>query len=317
MTNLPAPRTDSAPAPYVADRFYREPESPTVTYVDPTGGRLVAWADGLAAAHRIGSALCQTAFVPAIFRGKPEEAAAAILYGDEIGLTPTQALQSVHVISGKPGLYARAMVALLLSRGHEVWTVEKSAAKVTVAGRRKGSAHVHEETWTTARAQKAGYTSNKKYSTDPEAMLYARAASDVCRQVAPDALAGLAYSAEELELAVAPTTTTVARAEGGPTRVRRKPATPVADPEPELEPEAAPEASGPELRSEPQMKKLWALAKEQGMDESAFRAYLTDALDREVETTKTITADEASHLIDELEQSQAVETVDHETGEVL
>lgn len=299
MTNLPAPRTDSAP---VADRFYREPEAPTFTYVDPTGGRLVAWADGLAAAHRIGSALCQTAFVPASFRGKPEEAAAAILYGDEIGLTPTQALQSVHVISGKPGLYARAMVALLLSRGHEVWTVEKSAAKVTVAGRRKGSAHVHEETWTTARAQKAGYTSNKKYSTDPEAMLYARAASDVCRQVAPDALAGLAYSAEELELAVAPTTTTVARAEGGPTRARRKPATPVADPEPELEPEAAPEASGPELRSEPQMKKLWALAKEQGMDESTFRAYLADALGRDVESTKTLTKAEAHRLIEELEQ---------------
>ena len=276
--------------------------APVVYATDPTGGRLVAWADGLAAAHRIGSALCQTAFVPASFRGKPEEAAAAILYGDEIGLTPTQALQSVHVISGKPGLYARAMVALLLSRGHEVWTVEKSAAKVTVAGRRKGSAHVHEETWTTARAQKAGYTSNKKYSTDPEAMLYARAASDVCRQVAPDALAGLAYSAEELELAVAATTTTVARAEGGLTRARRKPATPVADPEPELEPEAAPEASGPELRSEPQMKKLWALAKEQGMDESTFRAYLADALGRDVESTKTLTKAEAHRLIEELEQ---------------
>ena len=282
---------------------YTPAATPTpITYAtDPTGGRLIAWADGLAAAHRIGSALCQTAFVPASFRGKPEEAAAAILYGDEIGLTPTQALQSVHVISGRPGLYARAMVALLLSRGHEVWTVEKSAAKVTVAGRRKGSAHVHEETWTTARAQKAGYTSNKKYATDPEAMLYARAASDVCRQVAPDALAGLAYSAEELELSVAPTTTTVTRAEGVPTRARRKPATPVADPEPELEPEASPEASGPELRSEPQMKKLWALAKEQGMDESTFRAYLVEALGREVESTKTLTKAEAHHLIEELE----------------
>ena len=52
---------------------------PLVYATDPTGGRLIAWADGLAAAHRIGSALCQTAFVPASFRGKPEEAAAAIL----------------------------------------------------------------------------------------------------------------------------------------------------------------------------------------------------------------------------------------------
>ena len=79
---------------------------------DPTGGRLVAWASSLAAAHKIGAALCNTSFVPATFKGKPEEAAAAILFGDEIGLTPTQALQSVYVISGKPALYALASVLI-------------------------------------------------------------------------------------------------------------------------------------------------------------------------------------------------------------
>ena len=292
--------------------------APVAYATDPTGGRLIAWADGLAAAHRIGSALCQTAFVPAAFRNKPEEAAAAILYGDEIGLTPTQALQSVHVISGKPGLYARSMVALLLARGHEVWTVEKTPAKVTVAGRRRGSAHVHEETWTTARAQKAGYTTNKKYSTDPEAMLYARAASDVCRQVAPDALAGLAYSAEELELGMQSPTVTVTRGDAAPTRAQRKNPTPVSEPEPELEP------ATPELRSETQMRKLWALAQENGMDEATFRAYLADALGREVESTKTLTKAEAHRLIEELEAPPApvddpevAETIATETGEVL
>ena len=285
---------------------FETPAAPAYTppaYVDPTGGRLIAWADGLAAAHRIGSALCQTAFVPAAFRGKPEDAAAAILYGDEIGLTPTQSLQSVHVISGRPGLYARAMVALLLAHGHEVWTVEKSDAKVTVAGRRKGSTHVHEETWTTARAQKAGYTTNKKYATDPQAMLYARAAADVCRQIAPDALAGLDYAVEELEMLDAPTVT-VTRTTAPATKAQRKPA--AAPVEPPLEPVVSEVThTVTQLRSEPQMRKLWALAKDAGMDEAAFRAYLNDALDREVETTKTITADEANSLIDWLEQSQA------------
>ena len=282
----------------------------TVVYAtDPTGGRLIAWADGLAAAHRIGSALCSTAFVPASFRGKPEEAAAAILYGDEIGLTPTQALQSVHVISGRPGLYARTMVALLLSKGHEVWTVEKSDAKVTIAGRRKGSTHVHEETWTTARAQKAGYTSNKKYSTDPQAMLYARAAADVCRQVAPDALAGLDYAVEEMELADTPTVT-ITRTEAPPTKARRKPVAAAPEPdEPPLEPEPTPAA---EPRSETQMRKLWATAKDVGMDEAGFRAWITDCLGREVESTKTLTRDEAARLIDALEQTQQGGTVSTE-----
>jgi len=33
----------------------------------------------------------------------------------------------------------------------------------------------------------------------PEAMLYARAAGDICRRIAPDVLAGLSYSVEELQ----------------------------------------------------------------------------------------------------------------------
>ena len=284
---------------------------PTFAHPDPTGGRLVAWADGLAAAHRIGTALCQTAFVPQAFRGKPEEAAAAILYGDEIGLTPTQALQSVHVISGRPGLYARAMVALLLSKGHEVWTVEKSDAKVTVAGRRKGSNHTHEETWTTGRAQKAGYTNNKKYSTDPQAMLYARAAADVCRQVAPDALAGLDYTVEELELIDSPATSTVTRSATPTTKVQRKPRPePAQVAEPGLEPPTV-----VQLRSDAQMRKLWALAQENGLNEAAFRDYLNAELGREVESTKTLTAQEAHRLIEQLEGR--AEALDPDTGEVL
>ena len=272
--------------------YHTMPAPARLEYIDPTGGRLIAWADGLTAAHRIGSALCQTAFVPASFRGKPEEAAAAILYGDEIGLTPTQALQSVHVISGRPGLYARAMVALAMSKGHEVWTVEKSDAKVTVAGRRKGSTHVHEETWTTARAQKAGYTNNKKYSTDPQAMLYARAAADVVRQIAPDALAGLDYAVEELELSESPTVTTITRSATRPAKVQRKPLT--ATPEPPLAPVV-------ELRSDAQSKKLWTLAAESGMDEAGFRAWLADTLGRTVDSTKTLTKTEAHELIELLE----------------
>lgn len=288
------------------------PERPAaLTPADPTGGRLIAWAEGLTAAHRIGSALCQTAFVPVAFRGKPEESAAAILYGDEIGLTPTMALQSVHVISGRPGLYARTMVAIALAHGHEVWTVEKSDAKVTVAGRRKGSTHVHEETWTTGRAQKAGYTSNKKYSSDPQAMLYARAASDVVRQIAPDALAGLDYSVEELELIDAPTVT-VTRTTAPATKAQRKPAAPA--PEPELAP-AQPDA--PELRSEAQMRHLWALAKDNGLDEAGFRAYLSEELSRDVESTKTLTKSEAHRLIEQLQGLAVPEPpVDADTGEV-
>jgi hypothetical protein len=157
-------------------------------------------AAALGQAHRVASALCQTAFAPAHFKGKPDEGAAAILYGAQIGLDPLASLQNIFVIGGRPALYARTMVAVVMAAGHKVWTVEESSQAVTVSGQRKGSDDVETVTWTIERAKLAGYTANKKYQTDPIAMLYARAAGDVARRIAPDALLGLTYTAEEMQV---------------------------------------------------------------------------------------------------------------------
>ena len=270
---------------------------------DPTGGRLVAWAEGLAAAHRIGTALCATSFVPQHFRGKPDEAAAAILYGDEIGFTPTQALQNLYVIGGKPALYARAMVALVQASGHDVWTTAKTDELVTVAGRRRGTDRVIEETWTTARAQRAGYTSNKKYQTDPQAMLYARAASDVCRQIAADVLAGIGYSVEEMEVvegAVVREAPAVTAKPTGSAALRQAVRVDApSDPEPIETGEAITAA---------QRRAMFAAFGEAGFDSDARSeegrtarlAYIGQVIGREVETTNDLTTAEASRVIDAL-----------------
>lgn len=165
---------------------------------DPTEN-LVSWARAAQAANDLAIPLCQTSFVPAHFQGKPGEATAAILYGAEAGLSPLQALQGVYVISGKPAMYARTLMAVVLAAGHEVWTESESDTRVIVCGRRRGSDQIERAIWTIDRAKKAGYTRNSKYQTDPQAMLLARAQSDVCRRVAPDALLGMAYSVEELQ----------------------------------------------------------------------------------------------------------------------
>ena len=282
---------------------------------DPTGGRLVAWASGLAAAHRIGTALCSTAFVPAHFKGKPDEAAAAILFGDEIGLSPTQALRSVYLISGTPALYARTMVALVLHHGHDIYTVEKTDAKVTVAGKRRGSSHVIQETWTTARAQKAGYTKNTKYATDPSAMLYARAAADVCRQIAPDALAGLAFTVEELEVAEPEPTTTIRRAE--PSTTARRAVVVAAEPDPEPptltadEPiptdEQTADAQPEQPLTQRQSAALHASLADHGLsDREAGLAYISETVNREVASSKDLSRTEASAVIDRLKAEAAI-----------
>lgn len=157
-------------------------------------------AANLSAAHQIATALAGTSFVPQHFRGKPDDCAAAILYGATVGMDAMTSLQNLYVIGGKPALYSRPMVGIVLSHGHEIWTETDTPERVVVCGRRKGSEVIERSEWTIDRARQAGYLSNKKYSTDPQAMLYARASGDVARKVAPDALLGLAYNVEELEL---------------------------------------------------------------------------------------------------------------------
>ena len=287
---------------------------------NPTGGRLVAWAEAAHAAGTLGAALSKTSFVPKDFRGKPEECAAAILLGDEIGLSPLQALQGVFVISGRPGLYARTMVAVVLAAGHDVVTTHKTDKAVTVKGRRRGSDTWIEETWTTDRARRAGYTSNKKYETDPAAMLYARAAADVCRQIAPDALAGLAYTVEELEMSE-PTTVKVTRGQSTPTptTVRRAVTAPVEEPafdepsavEPAVDAETGeifeaevveePTPADVDMISAPQTRMMGALMKELGITRREDDlTYCIDVIRREITSRDQLTKAEASQVIDAL-----------------
>ena len=133
----------------------REDAAPALYESDPTGGRLVAWAAAAHAAHQLASALCKTAFAPKHFRDNPGDSTAAIMAGDELGLSPLAALRSIYVIHGTPAMYARTMVALVQSKGHEVWTDSTSDAVVIVCGRRRGSDKVERAEWKIERARSA------------------------------------------------------------------------------------------------------------------------------------------------------------------
>lgn len=149
-------------------------------------------------AFKLADAMCNTQLVPTIYRNKPQDGTAAILYGAELGLTPIQSLQQIFVVHGSPGIYARTMAALLKRRGYKIWTESTSDEAVTVMGTAPdGTAEA--STWTIERAEKAGYTSNKKYETDPQAMLYAKAVTEVCRKLAPEVLLGIATEDEVIE----------------------------------------------------------------------------------------------------------------------
>lgn len=202
--------------------------------VDSTIEMLRAHADMMDMARDLASKMVVTQMVPKRFQGsnKSGDAAAAILYGAELGLNPIQALQRVIPIHGMPSLEARTMVALLKSRGYVVKTRSQSDESVTVFGRDLDGDE-YETTWTIERAKRAGYVprpsspdsqcrpdvdsdwvtvekywdgkkkvsvvGNMKYITDPQAMLKAKGQAEVCREIAPEVLLGIGYTREDLE----------------------------------------------------------------------------------------------------------------------
>ena len=301
-----------------------------VAVTDPTGGRLVAWAEAASAANALARSLCQTAFVP---KGMTDagNATAAILMGDELGLSPIAALRSIYVVHGTPAMYARTMVALVQSRGHEVWTEETSPAKVAVCGRRRGSDHVERATWTPDRARKAGYTSNAKYGTNPEEMLYAKAAAEVCRKIAADVLAGVPHSVEDIELEQPAVTATVTR-DATARRTVARALKPEPD-EPDLDPPTPPGAESPspdvevvgavatappphpEVRSEAQSRAMHAAFRDAGLTErDDALGFASEVLGRVVATTKDLTRAEASAVIDALKAITAPDRPDAALG---
>lgn len=160
---------------------------------------LAAWASEMDAAYKIASVVCNTMFAPAHFRGKPEEAAAAILYGDTLGMPPMVSLKTIYVVHGSPALYAQQMYAIAISKGHEIERVNATETAVSFRGRRRGTTTWQTVEWTIERARKAKYTSNSKYQENPIGMLTEKCKAEIAKLVAPDALAGMS-SVEEIEL---------------------------------------------------------------------------------------------------------------------
>lgn len=171
---------------------------------------LQAQAQQMSAAMELAEGLCQTNMVPTAYRGKPADGAAAILYGAELGLNALQSLQQVMVINGKPGVEARTMVSLLRAKGYQFEVGENTNNAVEVTGTAP-TGEAYTARWTIEDAKLAGYTKNTLYQKIPNAMLYAKAATEVCRRLGSHVLSGIQYSTEELRLMEKPVKATATR----------------------------------------------------------------------------------------------------------
>lgn len=216
--------------------------------------QLMLHAQAMATAKQLADALCDTDLVPAIYRGKPGNGAAAILYGAELGLNPIQSLQQIFVVHGTPAIYAKTAVALVKAKaGIVIQTVEDTDERVTVSATDPTTGQVEVSTWDIARASKAEYTRNALYQKNPRSMLWAKAAMEVCRRIAPDVLLGISYAREELELEQQPTVRRAPTSNRGVDGLRRALA-------PATEPPSHPMVADVVVEAEPEAPKGWSPA---------------------------------------------------------
>jgi len=276
--------------------------------------RLSEWAQSADAAHRIAQTLVQTSFCPDSFRGKAGEATAAILAGLEMGLQPMASLRSFDVIQGQAAPRAITLRAVLQARGHEVVLVESTASRCVMRGRRAGSHEWQSVTWTIDRARQLGVTNKSNWKSQPQAMLVARATSELARLIASDAILGIGYSAEEIadggsyDAQVQVDTTTPAPTSGTRKMSRGTRVTQV-EPAPDPDPDAAPES--PLLNTSSALaKRMFASINEAGIPEADRLTFCSGVIGREVTTSRELTDDDAHRIIEACQQPSPAEPAD-------
>ncbi|MFS0716864.1 hypothetical protein [Arthrobacter phoenicis] len=237
----------------------------------------------------------------------------AMLYGHTLEMPPMVAVKSIYVVHGTPALYAQAMYAIALSKGHEIERVEATEQRVVFRARRRGVQAWQKVEWTIERARQAGYTSNQKYKENPIGMLTEKCKAEAAKLVAPDALAGMS-SVEEIQLGDFDDTDYSAAdapapaAEAKPKRtVQRKQA-----PAPDLPavvhdaPQDEPEAPAEPLATTAQLTKIHVILGKLGAsDREAGLAELSNFTGRTIESSKSLTKAEASRFIEDAETPPA------------
>ncbi|WP_157253117.1 hypothetical protein [Nonomuraea typhae] len=108
-------------------------------------------------AWRLSQALATAVLMPDAIRGKPSDVLALLLYGQDLGLSPMQAIQGIYVVKGKPQLSGTTWIALARKAGHKVRILESTDERCTVEiTRADDPGHPHRETFTLQDAARAG-----------------------------------------------------------------------------------------------------------------------------------------------------------------
>ena len=163
-------------------------------------GTELAHRSSLTAQMQYAQALAASNLLPRAYQRQPANVLLAVQMGEALGIPPIQAINSIHVIEGKPTASADLIASLVRRAGHKLRVKEAADGTAVTATliRSDDPDFAFEATWTMAKAQQAGLTGKGVWKQYPGQMLRNRAITEVCRQGAGDALFGVIYTPEEL-----------------------------------------------------------------------------------------------------------------------
>jgi hypothetical protein len=153
-------------------------------------------------AMKVAGTLAKSSIVPACFRGKPEDIFATLILGNELGMSPMNALNAIVMIQGQCTLKASTQMALVRSKvPNAVIKIEldevELIAKCTCARSKDDLDNAYTATWSMDKAAAFGLSNKDNYKKQPMNMLKWRAVTEALRVVFPDLLLGL-MSTEEM-----------------------------------------------------------------------------------------------------------------------
>ena len=144
-------------------------------------------------------AVAQSALIPSAYRNQPANVLWAMDLADALGVPFPQVMQTMVVMRDRMTMSADLMAAVVRRAGHKLRVREQDMSVTATLIRQDDPDYEFTVTWDEAKARQARLWGQRgPWVQYPRQMLRSRAITEVCRQGASDALAGVIYAPEEL-----------------------------------------------------------------------------------------------------------------------
>ena len=153
-------------------------------------------------AMQFAGVMAKSSIIPKDYQGNPGNILVAIQWGQEIGLAPLQAMQSIAVINGRPSIWGDAMLALVRGSGLLEYIKEDPTDDgCTCTLKRRGDQFEVARTFTPEDAKRAGLWGKPgPWQQHTKRMMQMRARAFALRDAFADVLRGVHIGEEAQDL---------------------------------------------------------------------------------------------------------------------